>query len=134
MRLFQRAFPFSLIALSAFVLFSCAKVEGPGGSSTIKGTIHVKVYDVGGTVINEYDAPDEDVYLIYGDEGTFYDDDVKTSYDGSFEFKYLQKGTYQVFVYQDCNSCPSGKEAVIKTVEITDNKSTVDVGVIDIID
>lgn len=134
MKLIQRTFPFSLVALSALVLFSCSKVEGPGGSSTITGKVHINKYDVGGNLINDYDAPDEDVYLIYGEDGTIYDDDVKTSYDGSFEFKYLQKGTYQIFVYQDCNSCASGKDVVIKKVEITDNKSTVDVGVIDIID
>jgi len=113
-----------------FLLASCSKVEGPGGSSSIVGKIHVEVYDVANNLINEYDAPDEDVYLIYGEDDTFYDDDVKTSYDGTFEFKYLQKGSYQLFVYQDCNSCPSGKEAVIVDVEITDNKSENNVGTI----
>lgn len=131
----KRTLQFSLaLAGVLFLLQSCTKVEGPGGSSTISGKIHVQVYDVAGNLINDYDAQDEDVYLIYGDEGTFYDDDVKTSYDGSFEFRYLQKGNYQVFVYQDCNTCASGKEAIIVDVEITDSKTTTDIGTINIID
>ena len=135
MKIIKRTLLFSLaLAGVLFLLQSCSKVEGPGGSSSITGKIHIKVYDVAGNVINEYDAPDEDVYLIYGDEASFYDDDVKTTYYGSFEFNYLQKGSYQVFVYQDCNTCPSGKEAVIIDVEITDSKTTTDIGTIDIVD
>lgn len=112
-------------------LISCEKVEGPNGSSTIKGKVIIQKYDASGqNVINEYEAQDEDVYLIYGDTDTFYDDDTKTSYDGSFEFNYLQNGTYQVFLYQDCLSCASGEEAVIKVVEITEKKSTQDIGTI----
>ena len=135
MKMIKRTVQYSLaFAGVLFLLQSCSKVEGPGGSSTITGKIHVERYDVAGNLINEYDAQDEDVYLIYGGEDTFYDDDVKTSYDGTFEFNYLQNGTYQLFVYQDCNTCASGKEAVITEVEITDKKTTVDVGVITIID
>lgn len=131
----KRTLQFSLaFAGVLFLLQSCTKVEGPGGSSTIKGKLRVEVYDIAGNLINEYDAQDEDVYLIYGDEGTFYDDDVKTSFDGSFEFRYLQKGNYQVFVYQDCNNCASGKEAVLVDVEIIDSKTTTDIGTITIID
>ena len=135
MKTIKRTLHFSLAFAGVLFLFqSCTKVEGPGGSSSIKGKIHINVYDVAGNLINDYDAQDEDVYLIYGDENTFYDDDIKTSYDGSFEFNYLQKGNYQVFVYQDCNTCASGKEAVIVDVEITDSKTTTDIGTIDIVD
>lgn len=135
MKMIKRTLQISLAAAGfLFLTQSCSKVEGPGGSSSITGKIHVKKYDIAGNLINEYDAPNEDVYLIYGGDGGFYDDDVKTSYDGSFEFKYLQKGTYQLFVYQNCNTCASGEEAVIVDVEITDNKTTKDVGEIIIID
>jgi hypothetical protein len=131
MKTIKKALQFSLaIAGILFLLQSCSKVEGPGGSSSIVGKVHVEKYDVAGNLINEYDAPDEDVYLIYGEDGTFYDDDVKTSYDGTFEFKYLQKGTYKLFVYQDCNTCASGIEPVFVEVEITDKKSEVSAGTI----
>ena len=131
MKTIKRALQFSLaIAGILFLLQSCSKVEGPGGSSSIVGKVHVEKYDVAGNLINEYDAPNEDVFLIYGEDGTFYDDDLKTSYDGTFEFNYLQPGVYKLFVYQDCNTCNSGKEPVFVDVEITDKKSTVDVGTI----
>ncbi len=135
MKIIKRTIQFSLaFAGILFLLQSCSKVEGPGGSSSIIGKVHVNVYDVAGNLINDYDAHDEDVYLIYGGEDSFYDDDVKTSYDGTFEFNFLQKGTYKLFVYQDCNSCASGKEAVfINNVEITDKKTTTNVGTINII-
>jgi hypothetical protein len=135
MKIIKRTIQFSLaFAGVLFLLQSCAKVEGPGGSSTITGKIHVEVRDVAGNLINEYDAQDEDVYLVYGGGDGFYDDDIKTSYDGTFEFNYLQNGTYKLFVYQDCNSCASGKEALFTTVEITEKKSTVDAGTIIILD
>ncbi len=135
MKIFKKSFRFSLVFTGLLFLFqSCSKVEGPGGSSSITGKIRIEVYDIGGTLINSYDAPGEDVYLIYGEDGTFYDDDVETSYDGSFEFDFLQKGKYQLFIYQDCNTCPSGKDVVLVDVEITENKSTTDVGTITIID
>ena len=112
---------------SALITFnSCKKVEGPGGSSTIKGSLRIQ--KTVGSNTTTYLAEEEDVYLVYGTENSFYDDDVKTSYDGTFEFNYLQKGDYKVFVYQDCASCPSGKEPVIRTIEISDNKSIQDLG------
>lgn len=126
---------FSLfIGAIVFLNSSCKKVEGPGGSSTIKGKLHAVVHDGAGNLINEYDLHDYDVYLIYGSdaENTFYDDDVKTSYDGSFEFRYLETGNYRLFMYEKCVTCPSGKDVVMVDVEITDKKSTVDVGTINI--
>ncbi|MFT5858256.1 MAG: hypothetical protein ACI865_000340 [Flavobacteriaceae bacterium] len=127
-------FLFSAFIASLFLFQSCSKVEGPGGSSSIKGKLHVLVYDIAGNLINEYDAPKEDVYLVYGDEDTFYDDDVETSHDGTFEFNFLRPGNYQLFVYQKCSTCPSGKEAVILDIVITDKKSTIDAGIINILD
>jgi hypothetical protein len=111
-----------LILLVCFVsFFSCSKYEGQGGSATIKGLVIEQKYNSLGNPIpnGSYPAPDQDVFIIYGAENTFYDDDVKTSFDGSFEFRYLRKGTYKIFVYEDCNSCPSGKKEVIHKVEIT---------------
>ncbi len=102
------------------LLFSCSKYEGQGGAATIKGVVIEQKYNSLGNVIASYPIPDHDVYIIYGAENTFYDDDIKTSFDGSFEFRYLRKGTYKIFVYEDCNSCPSGQKEVLKELEITD--------------
>lgn len=110
---------FSIVFLA---LYSCSKYEGQGGTATIKGVVVEQKYNSLGNVIASYPIPDQDVYIIYGGENTFYDDDIKTSFDGSFEFRYLRKGTYKIFVYEDCNSCPSGKKEVLKEFEITDKK------------
>ncbi len=121
---------FSITLLS--LIFSCKKVEGPGGGATIKGMIQEQKYNALGNVIAEYPAGDQDVYLIYGTEDQFYDDDVKTSYDGSFVFNYLQKGTYTIFVYQDDASQPSGTSVVKQTFEINEKNEVVDLGTINI--
>jgi hypothetical protein len=110
-----------LIFACAFLTFySCSKYEGQGGAATIKGVVVEQKYNSLGNVIASYPIPDQDVFIIYGVENTFYDDDIKTSYDGSFEFRYLRKGIYKIFAYEDCTSCPSGKKEVLKEIEITD--------------
>ena len=115
-----------LIALIIIPLFnSCKKVEGQGGSSEIVGQVIIRDYDAFGDLIAEYPAQDERVHIIYGTETNYYDDDYDTSFDGSYRFQFLTKGTYQVFVYQKCNTCPSGDEEVLKVVTIDNNNSTV---------
>jgi len=122
------------------LIFSCNKSAGQGGTSIIKGKIYIQKYNVSGTAITaEYFAQDVDVYIIYGADGTYFNDKIATSYDGSFEFPFLAKGKYQIFVYSKCfytleNPCPSGKESILVSSEITKNKSTVDVGTITIKD
>ncbi len=118
----------SILVFSAST--SCKKVEGTGGGATIKGIIQEQKYNALGNVIAEYPGSDLDVYLIYGTSDQFYDDDVKTSYDGSFVFKYLQKGTYTIFVYEDDATQPSGKNVVKQTFEITEKGQEVDLGTI----
>ena len=127
MKLFFSIF---LCSLFLFPFSSCTKTEGPGGSATIKG--HVRKLKMIAGQAYYHDAADEDVYLIYGNEGTFYDDDVKTSYDGSFEFNYLQTGNYQVFVYSDCPTCLSGDTVVIHDVSLGDKDEVNDIGTITI--
>lgn len=133
-----------LIFLSAalFMLISCKKVEGPGGRATIKGKLKIIEVDSGGNIMFEYNAPHYDVYIIYGDdpEKTYFDDDIKTSYDGTFEFNYLEKGDYRVFYYEDLTFAEMAaqttipytdtEEAVIQSVTISDKKETVDLGTI----
>ncbi len=125
-----------LILSFAFFLLSCEKDEGQGGTSTIRGKVIVHNFDSGYQEPEPreiYGAADEKVYIIYGPDGTTYDDDFDTSYDGSYEFKHLQKGTYKVFVYSKDSTgaylqTPSVHDkAVFATVEITSNGSTVDV-------
>lgn len=118
--------------LLVFALAACKKIEGEGGTSTIKGKVYVKNYNSLGNLVGEYDGAKEDVYIIYGEGDNAFDDKVECSYDGSFEFKYLEEGKYTIFAYEDCLDCDSGEKEVIAKVEITEKKSVVDAGTITI--
>ncbi|MES2798445.1 MAG: hypothetical protein V4638_00385 [Bacteroidota bacterium] len=87
-------------AISSFS--SCTKVEGEGGKSSISGNIQVeeKLYvssNYSSSVF--YPGAMEDVFIIYGPDGTLYDDKMECSFDGSFSFKYLRPGKYTIFGY-----------------------------------
>jgi len=118
-----------LVLILLVVTSACKKGPGSGGSSFIKGK--VLMYDYNGNypqLDTIYYKADEDVFIIYGD-GDTYGDKFSTSFDGSYEFKYLRKGSYKVFVYSDDSTglSPSGKITVFQTVEIEKNKETVEV-------
>ena len=122
-----------LLVIIGLVITSCAKEEGQGGSASIKGFVYeykINAFSLDTTA--RYAAADQDVYIIYGNEDTFYDDNIKTSYDGSFIFPYLQKGKYTVFVYEDCATCLSGKKEILHTIEITKKNQVIDLDTIDI--
>ncbi len=121
----------SIIAMALF-LSACTKNEGVGGSSIIKGKITETKYNASGNATATYAASDFDVYIIYGSGNTFYNDDIKTSYDGSYQFKYLEKGDYTIFVYEDCLTCPSGKKEILVSTTIENNGDTKDLGTIDV--
>lgn len=106
---------------------SCRKEPGEGGRSSIKGKVKVKDYNSEFTIlIDEYYAQGENVYITYGDNTTV-GENVKTSYDGSFEFPYLRKGKYKVFVVSKDTTSPglTADVSVIKEVEITAKKQVV---------
>ncbi len=118
--------------ISFFILSSCQKVEGPGGTSRIKGKLKVENYNTQGTVLEgTYPGADFDVYIIYGDKDSTADDNVKSSVDGTFEFNFLEKGKYSIYVYEDVLPAVAGastKKAIIYTTEITKRKSEIDLG------
>lgn len=123
-----------LIALSFFV--SCKKVEGEGGAATISGTLNGQKINSAGDTISEYPLYDHDVFIIYGNSSTFYDDKISSSYDGTFEFRNLQPGNYTIFLYEKNNSAGGGESAVTKqiTIDKKDKKGTVNLGTIDVRD
>ncbi len=127
---------FSFLSI-CLVFSSCKKVEGTGGSSTIKGKITALDYNGAGVYQNnKYDAMDHKVFIIYGEGKTTHDDKIETSYDGSFEFKYLEKGTYTIYTYEKCfgGNCDAGMSVIIKQATISKKKEVVDIGTIEIID
>lgn len=126
----KRIISLGSLALVIISLSACTKVEGEGGSSSISGVVHANVYDGANNLLTHYDAPEEDVYIVYGgtpdpEVNYMYNDDQKTSYGGNFTFDYLERGNYAVFVYEKCNTCPSGKKLVMEDVEITEKKQEI---------
>lgn len=132
----MRIISFIVGLIAIFNLISCKKVEGKGGTSTIKGKIIVKNYNSQGTVLEgTYPAKDLDVYIIYGDKDSTFDDDTKTSPDGSFEFPFLENGKYTIYTYEDVLPIAVGvdnKKAVFTNAEIIKKKTIVDIGTIEI--
>ncbi|PCJ24323.1 MAG: hypothetical protein COA97_09990 [Flavobacteriales bacterium] len=119
-----------LIVLIVFSMsiFSCSKEEGEGGRSSIVGHVFAKNYNASFTqLLSSYYAPEEDVYIIYGDNEN-YDDRVKTGPDGAFEFKHLRKGNYKIYVYTKDTTftIASGVEAIYESVEIKDKEEVIE--------
>lgn len=116
---------------------SCQKIEGPGGAATIQGKFIIEEYDSGGNKIKTYNAADFDVYIIYGDDPdeTYFHDDISTSYDGTFKFRFLEPGNYRIFFYQDKTFAeliadPNGpnRKVIIKDVTIEEKDEVYDLG------
>lgn len=132
-----------VVGLLLFVvpMVGCSKIEGPGGAATIQGKLYVEEYDSGGNLIKEYDGAGLDVYIIYGDDPseTYFHDDVETSYDGTFKFRFLEPGNYRIFYYQDLsfaelNANPNGpnQKAIVQSVTINDKREVVDLGTFEV--
>jgi len=118
-----------LIFGPGIMLFSCKKSPGEGGSSTIQGKVWVQEWDASFTrrdSLQDRVGMGEDVFIIYGDDVS-YGDKKECSYDGRFEFKYLRPGSYTLYVYSK-DPGPSGKKAVVKTIQIDSEKQTLDAG------
>lgn len=118
---------FASLLCSGLLLTGCEQDPGEGGRATISGTIMWRdtyssaVINVEDSIIAEYPAIEERIYLVYGNEGV-YDDDFRTDYDGKYEFKFLRKGQYKLYAYQKCDDCDEDLEPVAVDVEISKNK------------
>jgi hypothetical protein len=119
-----------IFCVISLIVSGCAKYEGQGGNSSIHGVVIEQRYNALGDIIASYPAPDQDVYIIYGVDNNYFDDDIKTSFDGSFEFNFLRPGNYSVFVYEDCNTCPSGKKEVLTNTIIEKRNQTIELDTI----
>jgi hypothetical protein len=113
------------------LLAACQKTEGEGGSSSITGYVLVNDYDSQGDLKDIYYAPNETIYIIYGDN-SIYDDSKRTSYDGGYKFTDLFPGNYKMFAYSKCDTCASGVEPVFATVNIEHKGMKVDAPLITI--
>lgn len=113
------------ISVVLTLLLGCAKTEGEGGKATIKGKVWKIDYLTDNAVFPDtVPATDEDVFIVFGDKNEI-GEDVKTFYDGTFEFNYLRKGTYTVFVYSNDMSNGETGEPIIREVELKSNSEEV---------
>jgi hypothetical protein len=110
----------NIFFIATLFLFSCKKEAGEGGTASIKGRVWGYDINTSGIVTDSAEVQDARVYISYGDNTTV-DDDTRSSYTGEYIFRGLQKGTYTVFVYSQCNDCPFNQEVVKQTIEITEN-------------
>lgn len=118
------------------LLSSCKKEAGVGGTGVVKGKILVNEYSGTNPTGVTFDGADLDVYIIYGGTNSYYDDKITTSYDGSFEFRYLRKGDYKIFVYSKdvLNAVDGDLIAVFSSATLAKNNEVYDVGTIEIND
>jgi hypothetical protein len=116
--------------MAAASLSSCKKEEGKGGNSSIIGHVSMREYfDASFTFLqSEHAAFGRKVYIIYGDN-TGVGDNTDTGPDGNYEFRFLRKGTYKLFVLSEdsAHATPAYVPDTIFTqvVEIKDKKETV---------
>jgi hypothetical protein len=83
----------------AVVYFSCKKGAGEGGRASIGGKVFTVNYDSQMIVAKDSGyLGGQKVYIIYGDE-TAVGESQDTNNDGAYEFVYLRKGKYKVYVY-----------------------------------
>ena len=118
----------SSLALILILFTCCSKSAGVGGNSSIKGKVIVNNINILGDTLNIYDAQDHEVFIIYGTTNNTHDDKIETSFDGSFEFKYLNVGEYTLYTYSDCLDCPKGKDSVISfNISIDQRKDLIEI-------
>lgn len=108
-------------------LTACKQEEGFGGTSSVSGKVYVLDYNTELTdLMGQYYATDEDVFIMFGDD-VVYADKTSTSFDGTYRFDNLKKGTYTVYAYsKDTTGNPDVDEfAVQQSFEITSNRQDV---------
>jgi len=124
--------PVYILIFLAVILISCQKPPGPGGRAMVTGKVFA--YDFDNTyhyLLSKGYSAGESVYISYGTNSVV-GKDVKTTSDGSFEFLYLNKGHYKIFVNSIDTSIKvkgnNTKIPVIREFDITGIKQTIDLG------
>lgn len=115
----------SLALIILVSIYSCKKGPGDGGRASIKGKVFSVNYNSTFTVPQDSGyLGAQKVYLIFGDD-IIVGDDQDSNNEGAFEFKYLRKGNYKVYVYTKtlANHLDS---AVVQNVEISDRKQIIE--------
>ena len=124
MRFLLSAFVFVLLT---FFFSSCSTEPGSGGVASITGKVYGYQVNMFGTRLDSGYVADQRVYLAYGDH-VVADEDTRTSFNGSFQFSQLKKGSYTVWVVSECFGCPMDQYIDKKTITISETRQQADIG------
>lgn len=117
-----------LIIAALMVTAGCDQGEGYGGTSSITGKVVTRYYnDDYSAVIREAPAVDEQVFLLFGDSESV-GDRVESGPTGSFEFLYLQPGTYTVYFTSRDTAYASKVETVVSAEVELNAGADMDIG------
>lgn len=105
---------------------SCKKEAGEGGLATITGKVYATDISSSGVLKAEGYLGEARVYISVAGETAFFED-TRTSYDGSYRFDFLRKGSYDIWTYSDCDTCQWAQKYQIQSVTIDDKRETVTV-------
>ena len=115
----------SFITLISLFIFSCKKGPGEGGRAVIKGKVYTVNYNTQMTFpLDSGYLGGQKVYIMYGDEIAV-GKNQDTNNEGAYEFSYLRKGKYKVYVYSKIGNGQLDS-AVVQSVEITDRKQVLE--------
>ncbi|RYZ55892.1 MAG: hypothetical protein EOP49_01855 [Sphingobacteriales bacterium] len=124
----MKNYPGLLIAVlfSTVLFIACKKEAGPGGLASIKGKVFATDVTASGTERDSNYIGDHRVYIsVSGNSSHF--DDVRTSYDGTYKFSSLRKGSYDVWTFGECDTCVwTQKKVMLTGVEISEKKQEVE--------
>jgi hypothetical protein len=114
-------------------LYCFSTLDWNDGTAVVKGKVIEKNYKNSSSYPNlqtKYIVPakDKEVFLLYGTE-TVPVERVRTSYDGTFEFKNLIKGTYKVFVLSEDVTEETDQIPIFKEALVTENGQVIDLGI-----
>lgn len=113
------------LLLIALIAFSCSQEEGEGGLASIEGKIYGKDFNTRGTLVSQGYLAGSKVYISKHNEKAYFTK-TDSSYDGSFKFKFLYEGTYDIWVLGDCDFCNDWKQTIVlKTINVTSRRQKV---------
>lgn len=121
----------ALPLLLSILIISCTKEPGPGGLASIKGKVYAYDFTSGLDTVAKGYIGDIRVYIGAADNADSVQfDDMRTSYNGSFEFNSLRKGKYRIWVIAKSdtilyNPTLDNIQYFIQEVEIKEKKEEV---------
>lgn len=118
-------YKYLLISLMMISLMACKKEAGFGGQASVTGKVFV--YDTNkeqtDTLAQGY-VGNINVFLsVDGKAGIL--EQVDTDLNGAYKIEELRKGTYKIWVYSDCITCPDDIEAMSQTIVVKKNKEEI---------